>query len=123
MLAQPFVTVLAAPPHMRGPMLPILPDYCFPGYRTGASGAPEYSSEHYVMPVVITVVCCLTYKNISEKRILALLLHNLLPVYRTLAKGKDRRNYHVAHYLRYVACYMQSRHMSLKKCECTRWIN
>lgn len=44
MLAQSFVTVLAAPPHMRGPMLPILPDSCFPGYRTGASGAPEYSS-------------------------------------------------------------------------------
>ena len=44
MLAQPFVTVLAAPPHMRGPMLPILPDSCFPGYRTGASGAPEYSN-------------------------------------------------------------------------------
>lgn len=43
MLAQPFVTVLAAPPHMRGPMLPILPDSCFPGYRTGAFGAPEYS--------------------------------------------------------------------------------
>ena len=44
MLAQTFVTVLAAPPHMRSPMLPILPDSCFPGYRTGASGAPEYSS-------------------------------------------------------------------------------
>ena len=44
MLAQSFVTVLAAPPHMRGPMLPILPDSCFPGYRTGAFGAPEYSN-------------------------------------------------------------------------------
>jgi SAM-dependent methyltransferase len=50
LLAQPFVTVLAAPPHMRGPMLPILPDSCFPGYRTGASGAPEYSVEEYIYP-------------------------------------------------------------------------
>jgi site-specific recombinase XerD len=28
-------------------MLPILPDSCFPGYRTGASGAPEYSIDSW----------------------------------------------------------------------------
>lgn len=43
MLAQFFGTVLAAPPHMRSVLLPNLPDSCFPEYRTGASGAPEYS--------------------------------------------------------------------------------
>lgn len=53
MLAQPFVTVLAAPPHMRGPMLPILPDSCFPGYRTGAFGAPEYSIAGFPAKTVV----------------------------------------------------------------------
>ena len=55
MLAQPFVTVLAAPPHMRGPMLPILPDSCFPGYRTGAFGAPEYSCIHDAEQILVGI--------------------------------------------------------------------
>ncbi len=62
MLAQSFVTVLAAPPHMRGPMLPILPDSCFPGYRTGASGAPEYSRLKS-----ITACCAVILLNLSGK--------------------------------------------------------